>query len=309
MAAGRNRCALLFCSARELRLTAVSCFAVTRGPGQHFDKDEDLLDECGVYIHPFISTVTYLSEVGAPTVVIGARVTTEGELNDDTDPSDDHERRTEREFDVFASYPVLGKHIAFNGRLLHGCPSSCALPRGPSVSKSTSKLKNKAATVGVGDQRVSLLVNIWLNHKPLGVEPISADPEEPAVPSPKQHSRRAAAAAAKLRSCSVWSLGDHTDALSAAAVPQKVTPLPRAHTAESDRSVQAEGGEGGIPVGAVGQRLVLRLPVADFRRGLRKGKDLFQARLPATVCFDEVQSGSEDELGEDELGEEEVDAQ
>ena len=96
---------------------------------------------------------------------------------------------------MFASYPVLGKHIAFNGRLLHGCPSSCALPRGPSVSKSTSKLKNKAATVGVGDQRVSLLVNIWLNHKPLGVEPISADPEEPAVPSPKQHSRRAAAAA------------------------------------------------------------------------------------------------------------------
>ena len=250
------------------------------------------MDDCGVYIHPFISTVTYLSEVGAPTVVIGARVTTEGELHD-------HELQTEREFDVFASYPVLGKHIAFNGRLLHGCPSSCALPRSPSTSKSASKLKKTTATVCVDDQRVSLLVNIWLNHKPLGVEPIAAA-EEPAVPSPEQHSRRAAAAAAKLRSCNVWSLGDHTDALSAATVPQKVTTPLRAHNAGSDSSVQAEGGEGGIPVGGVGQRLMLRLPVAEFRRGLAKGKDLFQARLPATVCCDEAESGSEDELGEDE---------
>jgi hypothetical protein len=113
----------------------------------HFDKDEDLLDECGVYIHPFISTVTYLSDVGSPTVVIGARVTSEGELqlpddgaaddddgadgDDDGDDDDDGEddqqqplqqqqQQQQQPFDVYASYPVLGKHIAFNGRLLHG---------------------------------------------------------------------------------------------------------------------------------------------------------------------------------------------
>jgi hypothetical protein len=116
----------------------------------HFDKDEDLLDEYGVYIHPFISTVTYLSDVGSPTVVIGARVTSEGELqmhddgaaaddddgadadgagaaddgaDDDDDDGDDDQQQPllqQQPFDVYASYPVLGKHIAFNGRLLHG---------------------------------------------------------------------------------------------------------------------------------------------------------------------------------------------
>jgi hypothetical protein len=46
----------------------------------HFDKDEDLLDECDVYVHPYISTVTYLSGIGAPTVVFDARVTPDGAL-------------------------------------------------------------------------------------------------------------------------------------------------------------------------------------------------------------------------------------
>lgn len=259
-----------------------------------------MLDECGVYVHPFISTVTYLSGVGAPTVVIGARVTSEGELSDvnideDATPSDADDQETEREFDVFTSYPVVGKHIAFNGRLLHGCPSSCALPDCP-ATKSTGKLQNKATTTGNRGQRVSLLVNVWLNHKPLGVEPIAA--ADPPVQSPKQHSSRAAVAAAKLRSCDVWSLGDHADAVSASAVPQKV---------ESDSFAEVEGGDGGIPVGAVGQCLALRLPVTRFRRGVSKGEDLFQARLPATITLDEAETSSEDDLVEDEGDREEND--
>ncbi len=286
----------------ECRFSPI-CF----GARQHFDKDEDLLDECGVYVHPFISTVTYLSEVGAPTVVIGARVTTEGELSgvniDDAVPSDADDQGVEREFDVFASYPVVGKHVAFNGRLLHGCPSSCALAHSP-AAKPTGKVQKKATAIKCRGQRVSLLVNIWLNHKPLGVEPIAAAAEPP-VPSPKQHSSRAAAAAAKLRSCDVWSLGDHTDALPASAVPHNVP-----QKVESSSSVQVEGGDGGIPVGARGQRLALRLPVADFRRGISKGKDLFRARLRAMISLDEVETGSEDEIAEDdseEGGEEEDD--
>ena len=246
--------------------------------------------------------MTYLSEVGAPTVVIGARVTPEGELNstaaEDTCRSGDDAHSTERKYDVFASYPVLGKHIAFNGRLLHGCPSSCALPRSRTAKQSGGKLDIKTTTAsGDGRQRVSLLVNIWLNHKPLGVEPISAAAAPPVV-SPEQHSARAAAAASKLRSCDVWKLGDAEFAAAAAVAPQEVKLRRPTATAESDSGIEFEGGEGGIPVGCAGQRLVLQLPVADYHTGIANGNDLFQTRLPATVSFipGEVESGSEDDM-------------
>ena len=37
--------------------------------GMHWDKDEDLVDQQGINIHPHLSTVTYLSDAGAPTLV------------------------------------------------------------------------------------------------------------------------------------------------------------------------------------------------------------------------------------------------
>ena len=37
--------------------------------GMHWDKDEDLVDQQGINIHPLLSTVTYLSDAGAPTLV------------------------------------------------------------------------------------------------------------------------------------------------------------------------------------------------------------------------------------------------
>jgi len=42
----------------------------------HWDKDEDLRIMCGgsMYIHPHISTVTYLTDLGAPTMVLTKRV-------------------------------------------------------------------------------------------------------------------------------------------------------------------------------------------------------------------------------------------
>ena len=35
----------------------------------HWDKDEDLVDEQGIAVFPHLSTVTYLTHYGAPTVV------------------------------------------------------------------------------------------------------------------------------------------------------------------------------------------------------------------------------------------------
>ena len=140
-------------------------------------------------------------------------------------------------------------------------------------------------------------MNIWLNHKPLGVEPISAAAAPPVV-SPEQHSARAAAAVSKLRSCDIWTLGDAEYAAAAAVAPQEVKLRRPTAKSESDSGIELEGGEGGIPVGCAGQRLVLRLPVADYHSGIANGNDLFQARLPATVCLipGEVESGSEDDM-------------
>jgi len=44
--------------------------------GMHWDKDEDLVDQQGINIHPQISTVTYLSDHGAPTLVLQRTNTT-----------------------------------------------------------------------------------------------------------------------------------------------------------------------------------------------------------------------------------------
>lgn len=38
--------------------------------GFHWDKDEELLDADGVNVHPYVSTVTYLTHHGAPTIVL-----------------------------------------------------------------------------------------------------------------------------------------------------------------------------------------------------------------------------------------------
>lgn len=299
-----------------------------------------MLDECGVYIHPYISTVTYLSDVGAPTVVIDAKVTPEGELmgdslgtaNDDDDNEDselaeapnqqkDNETDIEkaehledegREFEVFASYPVVGKHLAFNGRLLHGCPSSCTLPLlAEGTSGKSSKGVQKAAMPMVGDTstRVSLLVNIWLNHKPLGLEAITA--ADPPVSTVKDHSARAAAAAAKLRpyNATLWSLGDG----GATAATQHQQPIARLDTetlakvAEVKGGVaEVEGGADGFPVGGVGQRLLgLQLPVAAFQKGLTEGQHYFGAHLRVMVGQDDERDSDEQDSDEGNIEDDE----
>ena len=109
----------------------------------HWDKDEDLVDEYGVCVCPAISTVTYLSDCGAPTVVL-----------EKTPPT------MYEDVDAFrgavgvanASFPESGKHIAFDGRMLHGAPRELA--------KSAPER---------GYLRVSFLVNVWLGYKPRGI--------------------------------------------------------------------------------------------------------------------------------------------
>lgn len=96
--------------------------------------------------------VTYLSDIGGPTMVL----TKAAPLR--------HGERLEGEIgECFVSRPRVGKHISFDGRLLHAAPAELRpLWRGRGTTSTTTK----------GRKRVSFLVNVWLNHKPRYAEPL-----------------------------------------------------------------------------------------------------------------------------------------
>ena len=115
----------------------------------HWDVDEhycDLPGARGLHVHPHLSTVTYLSDVGAPTLVLDVR-----------SPSASVEATTARAHGPVArgalSWPRLAKHVAFDGSLLHG-----AVP-----------CLGESVPAGRGVRRVTFLVNVWLNHRPHAV--------------------------------------------------------------------------------------------------------------------------------------------
>eukprot|EP00435_Cladocopium_sp_Y103_P037690 s863_g10.t1 len=110
--------------------------ASERGMDWHFDKDEDLLDQEDLAVMPCVGTVTYFSSQGAPLVVLS-----EPRLNGPLALTVDDE------VTAYAVQPICGRHVAFDGSLLHGCPAQFA-PKA---------------------ERLSLVVNLWFDHKPLGV--------------------------------------------------------------------------------------------------------------------------------------------
>ncbi|CAB9499899.1 expressed unknown protein [Seminavis robusta] len=138
-----------------------------QGISFHWDKDEDLRILCGgnIYIHPHISTVTYLTSLGAPTLALNLRVNNlTGEW---MVPS------TSDNTKGYLSWPRFGKHLSFDGRFLHAAPSDlmepgtfetqCQIPE-TTTTKSEKQQRRRHG-------RVTFLVNIWLNHKPFGVKP------------------------------------------------------------------------------------------------------------------------------------------
>mmetsp|Transcript_29666 Transcript_29666/g.83649 ORF Transcript_29666/g.83649 Transcript_29666/m.83649 type:complete len:726 (-) Transcript_29666:129-2306(-) len=128
--------------------------------GFHWDKDEDMVDSLGYSLHPQLSTVTYLSSGGAPTMVCDCRAPQQ--YNDlkalySTPPF--HK--------AFLSYPAVStgtthghvsvKHTSFDGQLLHGAPQELARPCDAREDNSS---------------RYTFLVNIWLGHTPQGLQPL-----------------------------------------------------------------------------------------------------------------------------------------
>ena len=130
----------------------------------HWDKDEDLRILAGgnLYVHPHISTVTYITDLGAPTIVMeDYRINTvTGEwIVPDQQPK------------AILSWPRTGKHLSFDGRLLHAAPfefmnegmwnDQIHVPK--ELEDSVRKVQSRR------HRRVTFLVNIWLNYKPFNI--------------------------------------------------------------------------------------------------------------------------------------------
>ena len=105
--------------------------------GFHWDKCEKTRAARDVYVHPLLSTVTYLGSCGSPTVITGHRVGTDGAVK--LGSADDDA--------VCTSFVEAGKHICFDGALLHGVP--------PPTSRQCTC---GAACIGT---RVTFMVNVW----------------------------------------------------------------------------------------------------------------------------------------------------
>ena len=121
------------------------------------------LNQANEHIPPWLATVTYLGDVGAPTVVLpvaadreGRAVPTGADDGGDATRGDDVARG-----DVYISYPVAGKHICFDGRLLHGALHDL-LNEGVATPPDAALAPVEPIEPYV---RVSLLVNVWVGHR------------------------------------------------------------------------------------------------------------------------------------------------
>lgn len=124
----------------------------------HWDKDEDLRILCGgtTYIHPHLSTVTYLTSLGAPTLVTNARIhSLSGEWMVPGNPTS------------WISWPRRRKHFSFDGRYLHAAPMEL-MPKGLWEEQLRNPDPDSKASLRQ-HRRVTFLVNIWLHYKPFNV--------------------------------------------------------------------------------------------------------------------------------------------
>jgi hypothetical protein len=77
--------------------------------GLHFDADYELEEQTGnILLHPRVATVTYLSDLGAPTLI----------LEQKSPPMDDLKKSTLENGirKAWLSHPKIGKHTSFDGR-------------------------------------------------------------------------------------------------------------------------------------------------------------------------------------------------
>jgi len=113
----------------------------------HYDKDELLAEHFDLGSFPILSTVTYLTQSNSnPTIIFPHR------YDQSVENSMTH---------MIVSHPKVGKHVVFDGRLLHGAPSHPALRQQINDDDKKNML------------RITFLVNFW-ESKPCGIQPLPA---------------------------------------------------------------------------------------------------------------------------------------
>jgi hypothetical protein len=176
--------------------------------GLHFDADYGLEDQVpNLLLHPRLATVTYLTGAGgAPTVVFdcpsphsqqrqpeqnsaaAAKAKSNSDKSDEDEDDDDAIMMSWHGTSVrkaWISHPKVGKHIAFDGRLLHGAPATffpaadaacdekeVKPPAAKRAKRSNNENEQAENLHHEKNQRITFLVNIWINHCPLEAEPL-----------------------------------------------------------------------------------------------------------------------------------------
>jgi hypothetical protein len=151
----------------------------------HFDKDEAALRNSGVWSHPACATVSYLSSVQCgdlPTVVFDSVQQDQVERGDESTAGQPRQ--------ACISYPSEGKHLAFRGKYLHGCPLELAYSQrhqemngldnatefgrdGDWNHGATDEAQERIGDDAVG--RLTLLVNLWTKGtRPTSLRPLPA---------------------------------------------------------------------------------------------------------------------------------------
>jgi hypothetical protein len=127
--------------------------------GFHWDRDYGVEEESGRHLYPKFATVTYLSHCGGPTLIMNK-----------SGGDDNKVDITGNITNFIASKPLYGKHIAFDGSLLHAAPSDL-LEQNEEDSDDGSGDDEESESEDENDptaqMRVTLLVNVWVNHLPI----------------------------------------------------------------------------------------------------------------------------------------------
>ena len=147
------------------RVRGVEWWVQVRTPGGqpslnlHFDADEEHKNHAGEHIPPWLATVTYLGSCGAPTLILPVV----GDGTARVRPRDAGEQEGEGgSRGAFVSHPREGKHLAFDGRLLHGAIDELTLPPDAAAEGAAQDAAQDAAAY----TRVTLMVNVWVDHRP-----------------------------------------------------------------------------------------------------------------------------------------------
>ena len=244
------------------RVRGVEWWVQVRTPGGqpslnlHFDADEEHKNHAGEHIPPWLATVTYLGSCGAPTLILPVV----GDGTARVRPRDAGEQEGEGgSRGAFVSHPREGKHLAFDGRLLHGAIDELTHPppaRAGEEAEGASQEEDKAYT------RVTLMVNVWVDHRPSRAMRLPED---------------AAALLSNIKGVTSFE--------TATPVPLEVTPPPAPPSAppvgsddEAEVGARAEAGAEWreLAVGFIPPRAVCR-QFPDWRRAAEVGTPSFRA--------------------------------